>query len=214
MDLFLRSNHCWYVAATGGDRPAAFHNLKSVVKWKTSNVWLKKCARTVAVLRLDSNENHKWRKNIMFNKLRNSRIPIWANLVLVMLLLFMSVQVVQFYFGHDMLAESGITIDGTPNKNILYTTAGRLVAMIGASVFVLVTQNPNQYLVVMFMSILREGQEMFIDPLFPYANAPAPPIVDFGVHVVIVALEIAAFIAVYRIARRDNAILKEAHSKA
>ncbi len=150
----------------------------------------------------------------MFNKLRNSPIPIWVNLVLVMLLLFMSVQVVQFYFGHEMLAESGITIDGIPNQNILYTTAGRLVAMVGASIFVLVTQNPNQYLVVMFMSILREGQEMFIDPLFPYANAPAPPIVDFGVHLVIVALEIAAFIAVYRIARQDNAILKEAHSKA
>jgi len=126
----------------------------------------------------------------------------------------MSVQVVQFYFGHEMLAQAGITIDGTPNKNILYTTAGRLVAMIGASIFVLVTQNPNQYLVVMFMSILREGQEMFIDPLFPYANAPAPPIVDFGMHVVIVALEIAAFIAIYRIARQDNTLLKEARSKA
>ena len=126
----------------------------------------------------------------------------------------MSVQVVQFYFGHEMLAEAGITIDGVPNQNILYTTAGRLVAMIGASIFVLVTQNPNQYLVVMFMSILREGQEMFIDPFFPYANAPAPPIVDFGVHAVIVALEIAAFIAVFRIARQDNAILKEARSKA
>ena len=82
----------------------------------------------------------------MFNKLRNSPIPIWANLVLIMLILFMSVQVVQFYFGHEMLAEAGITIDGVPNQNILYTTAGRLVAMIGASIFVLVTQNPNQYL--------------------------------------------------------------------
>ncbi len=149
----------------------------------------------------------------MFNKLRNSPIPIWVNIVLVILVLFMSFQVVQFYFGHEMLAESGITIDGTPNKNILYTTAGRLVAMIGASIFVLVTQNPNQYLVVMFMSILREGQAMFIVPLFPYANAPAPPIVDFGVHVVIVALEIAAFIVVFRLARQDNAILKEAYSK-
>ena len=99
-------------------------------------------------------------ENKMFNKLRNSPIPIWVNLVLVMLMLFMSLQVVQFYFGHEMLAESGITIDGTPNQNILYTTAGRLVAMVGASIFVLVTQNPNQFLVVFFMSILREGQEM------------------------------------------------------
>ena len=149
----------------------------------------------------------------MLNKLRNSPIPIWVNLVLVMLLLFMGLQVVQFYFGHEMLAESGITIDGTPNQNILYTTAGRLVAMVGASIFVLITQSPNQFLVVLFMSILREGQEMFIDPLFPYANAPAPPAVDFGMHVVIVALEIAAFIAVYRLAKQDNAILREASAK-
>jgi hypothetical protein len=44
--------------------------------------------------------------------------------------------------------------------------------MIGASVSVLITQNPVQHAVVWFMSILRDGQEMFIDPLFPYANSP------------------------------------------
>ena len=37
--------------------------------------------------------------------------------------------------------------------------------------------------------------------------------VDFGMHIVIVALEIAAFIVVYRLAREDNALLKEAHSR-
>ena len=34
--------------------------------------------------------------------------------------------------------------------------------MIAASVFVLITQNPHQYLVVLFMSIFREGQETII----------------------------------------------------
>ena len=62
-------------------------------------------------------------------------------------------------------------------------------------------------------SVIREGQEMIIDPLFPYANSPASPIADFGVHAVIVALEITAFIVVYRLARQDNATLKEVHSK-
>ena len=76
--------------------------------------------------------------------------------------------------------------------------------MIAASFFVLITQNPAQHLVVWLMSILREGQEMFIDSLFLYANAPVPPIVDFGMHVVIVALEIAAFVVVYRITRQEN----------
>jgi hypothetical protein len=119
------------------------------------------------------------------------------------LILTMTMQVYWFYFNHETLVEAGITIQGVPNLNIIYTTAGRLVAMIAVSVFVLVTQNPNQYLIVLFMSIFREGQEMFIDPLFPYANAGSP-LVDVGMHVVIVALEIWAFIIVYRIAKKEN----------
>ena len=145
---------------------------------------------------------------------KNSRIPIWVNIFLIFIVLLMTLQVFWFYFDHQALLDAGITIQGVPDLNIMYTTAGRLTAMVAASIFVLITQNPNQYLVVLFMSILREGQEMFIDPLFPYANAPVPPIVDFGMHVVIVALEIAAFIVVYRIARQDNAILKEVHSNS
>lgn len=138
------------------------------------------------------------------NMFKNSRIPIWVNILLMVILVFMAMQVYWFYFNHQMLLDAGITIEGLPNKNIIYTTAGRLVAMTAASIFVLITQNPNQYLVVLLMSILREGQEMFIDPLFPYANHPASPIVDFGMHIVIVALEIAAFIVVYKITRQEN----------
>lgn len=144
---------------------------------------------------------------------KDSRIPIWVNIFLILIVLLMTLQVYWNYFDHQTLLDQGITIQGVPDQNIIYTTAGRLVAMIAASIFVLITQNPNQYLVVLFMSIFREGQEMFIDPLFPYANAPAPPIADFGMHVVIVALEIAAFVVVYRIARQDNAIIKDVYSK-
>lgn len=55
------------------------------------------------------------------------------------------------------------------------------------------------------MSIFREGQEMFIDPLFPYKNA-GPALVDFGMHVVIVALEVWAFIIVYRITKNEKKV--------
>lgn len=134
---------------------------------------------------------------------KNSRIPIWVNVFLMVLILIMSVQVYWFYFDHQSLIDAGITIQGVPNLNIIYTTAGRLLAMIAVSIFVLITQNPNQYLIVWFMSILREGQETFIDPLFPYANA-GPPLVDLGMHIIIVALEIWAFIIVYKIARAEN----------
>ena len=135
---------------------------------------------------------------------KNSRIPIWVNIFLVVIILLMAIQVYWFFFDHQALLDAGITIQGVPDLNIMYTTASRLTAMIAISIFVLITQNPNQYLVVLLMSILREGQEMFIDPLFPYANAPAPPIVDFGMHVIIIALEIWAFIVVYRITRQEN----------
>lgn len=134
---------------------------------------------------------------------KNSRIPLWINIFLILLVLIMAMQVYWFYFNHQSLVDAGITTEGIPNLNIIYTTAGRLVAMIAVSIFVLVTQNPNQYLIVLFMSIFREGQESFIDPLFPYANA-GPLVVDIGMHAVIVALEIWAFITVYRIAKKEN----------
>ena len=134
---------------------------------------------------------------------KNSRIPLWVNIFLMFLILIMSMQVYWFYFNHQFLIDAGISIQGVPDLNIIYTTAGRLVAMIAVSVFVLITQNPNQYLVVWLLSIFREGQETFIDPLFPYANA-GPAAVDIGMHIIIVALEIWAFIIVYRIANKEK----------
>ena len=134
---------------------------------------------------------------------RKSLIPIWVNVLMVLLLLFMSIQVYWFYIDHAFLVEAGIETNGEPNLNVLYTTAARLLAMIVATLFVIVTQNPHGALVVLIMSIFREGQEMIIDPLYPYANSPASPAMDFGAHVVIVALEIAAFITVLRRTRQQ-----------
>ena len=134
---------------------------------------------------------------------KKSRIPLWVNIFLGILILIMAMQVYWFFFNHQFLEDAGITIQGVPDLNIIYTTAGRLVAMIAVSIFVLITQNPNQYLVVLLLSIFREGQETFIDPMFPYANA-GPAAVDIGMHVVIVALEIWAFIVVYKRAKNVN----------
>jgi hypothetical protein len=135
--------------------------------------------------------------------LKNSPIPLWVNIFMLVLIAFMGIQVYWFYLDHASLAEAGISIEATPDLNVLYTTASRLLTMIAATVFVVVTQNPKQYLVVLFMNVLREGQEMFIDPFFPYANSPASPTMDFGIHAAIVALEIAAFIAVWKASKRQ-----------
>ena len=138
----------------------------------------------------------------MLKRIRESDIPNWVNVLLVLLVAFMAIQVYWNYFDHQVLLDSGITIEGEPDQNVLFTTAGRLLAMIGVSLLVLYTQNAAQYVVVMLMSVLREGQEMFIDPLYPMADAPASPIVDFLIHVVVVSAEIAALIVVARLARR------------
>ena len=130
--------------------------------------------------------------------LKNSPIPLWVNFLAIVLLLFMGIQVYWFFFDHAFLAEAGIATEGAPNLNVIYSTASRLIAMMAATVFVLITQNPLQYLVVLLMSAAREGQEMLIDPMLPYANAPNTPGMDFVIHAVIVALEIVAFVVVFR----------------
>ena len=139
-----------------------------------------------------------------FGMFKNSPIPLWINIFMVILIFFMSIQVYWFYFDHGFLAEAGITINGVPDLNIVYTTAARLLAMVAITVMVVITQNPQQYLVVLLMSILREGQEMFIDPIYPYANSPASPAADVGMHIVIVSLEIAAFLTVLRRVRQSK----------
>lgn len=141
----------------------------------------------------------------MLSRIKNSPIPAWVNLLLVALIGFMAIQVVWNYFDNQVLLDSGITIQGDPDQNVIYTTAGRLVAMIAASLLVLVTQNPAQFVVVMFMSAIREAQEGFIDPLYPMADSPLSPTVDFLVHVVIVTAEVAALVVVYRLARQQEA---------
>ena len=135
---------------------------------------------------------------------KNSRIPVWVNVVQILLTLIMLMQVFWNYVDHELLLEQGITLAGVPDLNMVYTLGGRTATMAAAAIFVLITQNPSQYLVVLFMNIVREGQEMFIDPLFPLANADAAPAVDFGIHIVIVAIEILAFIAVFKITRQED----------
>ena len=141
----------------------------------------------------------------MLSRIKASPIPVWVNALVVILILFMAIQVYWNYFDHQVLLDSGITIEGEPDQNVLYTTAGRLVAMIAASVLVLITQKPAQFVVVMLMSAIRDAQEGIIDPLYPMADAPMSPTTDFVIHVLIVSAEVAALVVVYRLARQEDA---------
>lgn len=121
----------------------------------------------------------------------------------------MLAQVYMYFFNHQMMVDSGIPVEGVPTLNLIYEMGSRTLVIALGAIFVLITQNPKQFLVVLFMNIFREGQEMIIDPLFPLSNAPASPIVDFWIHVVIVAIEVLAFIAVFRITRQEDKNLRE-----
>ena len=129
------------------------------------------------------------------------KIPLWVNIVQVILVLIMLAQVYMYFFNHQMMTDTGVTVEGAPMLNLVYEMGARTLVMVIASIYVLITQNPKQYLVVLLMNIVREGQEMIIDPLFPVSNAPVSPTADFWIHVVIVAIEIWAFIAVFRLIR-------------
>jgi len=135
-------------------------------------------------------------------KTLDNKIPMWINLLQVLLTLIMLQQVYMFYLDHTAVAASGITVEGVPNLNLLYEFAGRTAVMALVSIIVIVLQNPRYFLVVLLMNLFREGQETIIDPLFPLLNAPMPPIGDFMMHLVILAIELWAFITVLKIVRK------------
>lgn len=139
----------------------------------------------------------------MLEKLK-TRIPIWVNVVQIILTLIMLGQVYMYFFNHQALMATGISVEGVPMLNLIYEMGARTFVIAVGAIFVLITQNPRQFLVVLLMNIFREGQEMIIDPLFPVANAPVSPTVDFWIHFVIVGIEVLAFIAVFRIVRKEE----------
>ena len=133
-----------------------------------------------------------------------SKIPRWVNVLQVILILIMLGQVYMYFFNHQMMADTGVSVEGIPMFNLVYEMGARTLVMALASIYVMITQDPKQFLVVLFMNIIREGQEMIIDPLYPVLNAPVSPTADFWVHVVIVLIEIAAFVTVFKISKKLN----------
>ena len=54
----------------------------------------------------------------------------------------------------------------------------------------MIAQNLRYFLVILLMNLFREGIEKFIDPLYTLANNLVSPMVDFIMHIVIVAIEL------------------------
>lgn len=142
------------------------------------------------------------------NKKVRTKIPLWVNIMQALLILIMIGQVYMYFFNHEMLSETGVIAEGSPMLNLVYEMGARTLVMVVASIYVMFTQNPIQYLVVLLMNVAREGLETIIDPLYPILNAPATPLVDFWIHVVIVVIEVLALFTVYKIVKNNDERIK------
>ncbi|RKR15392.1 hypothetical protein CLV91_1477 [Maribacter vaceletii] len=134
--------------------------------------------------------------------LNKTQIPLWVNIMQSILILIMLGQVYMYFLNHQMIVNSGIQVEGIPNLNLIYEMGARTLVMAIISIYVMITQSPKQYIIILIMNVLREGLETIIDPLYPVLNAPASPMVDLGIHLIIVAIEVWAFVTVLRITKK------------
>ena len=132
-------------------------------------------------------------------KFKISNIPIWINILQVLLLLILIQQTYQFYFDIDAVLASGIQIEGIPNKNLIYEFAGRTGTMAIVSILILLSQDVKLFIIMFVMNVFREGQETIIDPMYPLINAPVTPTIDLVMHIIIVAIEIGALAQLIKI---------------
>jgi hypothetical protein len=133
-----------------------------------------------------------------------TKIPLWINILQVLLILIMLSQVYLFYLDHDAVLASGITIESIPDKNLLYEFAGRTATMAIVSIVILFLQDVKLFVIMFLMNVLRELQETIIDPLYPLANAPMSPTGDLIMHIIIVAIELFAFIRLYQLLKKSE----------
>ena len=132
-------------------------------------------------------------------KFKTSNIPIWINILQVLLLLILIQQTYQFYFDIPAVLASGIQIEGIPNKNLIYEFAGRTGTMAIVSILILLSQDVKLFIIMFVMNVFREGQETIIDPMYPLINAPVTPTIDLVMHIIIVAIEIGALAQLIKI---------------
>ena len=138
---------------------------------------------------------------ILIDQMKTSPIPIWINVLQVLLTLIVIQQTLQFYFDLDAVLASGIEVTSIPDKNLIYEFAGRTGTMAIVSILVMLSQDVKLFIIMFVMNIFREGQETIIDPLYPLANAPVTPSTDLVLHMIIVSIEFVALLKLITIYR-------------
>lgn len=141
-----------------------------------------------------------------------TKIPLWINIVQGILILIMLSQVYLFFLDHEAVLASGITIQSISDYNLVYEFAARTATMTIVSIIIMITQDIKLFLAMFLMNLLREGLETIIDPLFPLINAPVSPTMDLIIHLVIVGIELLAFIKLYKMYKSVKEKSPKVHS--
>ena len=78
---------------------------------------------------------------LIMKQLKTSAIPMWINILQILLTLILVQQTYQFYFNLDAVLASGIEITGVPDKNLVYEFAGRTGTMAIISILIMLSQD-------------------------------------------------------------------------
>ena len=125
-----------------------------------------------------------------------SKIPLWINVLQVVIILILSFQTFACYFKPEMLYP-GIRLDGIVDQQAMYVLAGRNAMMAIVAIVVLFSQDPKFYIVAFLMNFLRELQDMFIVAMNSPADSPIPPVANFFIFLLVFV--VPEFIALQRL---------------
>ncbi|MCX6058541.1 MAG: hypothetical protein NTW69_10370 [Chloroflexi bacterium] len=122
-----------------------------------------------------------------------TKIPIWINILQVLILAILTFQTYACYFNPSLLY-AGFTVDAVTVK-MIYVLAGRNAVMMIISLLALIRQDARFYSFAFLMHSLRELQDMFIVPLTGGGLA-----IFFVFLIVFVIPEITAYFKLNKIA--------------
>jgi hypothetical protein len=126
-----------------------------------------------------------------------AKIPLWINILQVVILLILTMQTYACYLNPEMFYPGAVTNEAS--RQVLYVLAGRNAVMMVISIIALVRQNPRFYSFAFLMHGMRELQDMFILPLTSEPGAGA--IINFFVFLIVFVIpEIMAYIKLNKVA--------------
>jgi len=123
-----------------------------------------------------------------------TKIPLWINILQVILLAILSLQTYACYFNPSLIYP-GFTVDSS-NAQVIYVLAGRNAVMAVISILALVKQDSRFYSFAFIMHSLREFQDSLI--VGPLIGMPITMIAIF--FVIFVIPEVIAYFKLNKIA--------------